>query len=555
VHVVAGEIALARKQPAKAEAHFARAAAISPESAAIRTELGISRMAQGERAGLADLDAATRLEGGGGRAETLLILAQLKNREFDAALATIDKLAKKMPQSPVPHNLRGAVFLGKGDPARARESFEAALKRDPRFFPAAANLARLDMKDNQPAAARARFESVLKADPRHLQAMLALAELARAEKDEKAYLGWLEKAASANPQSSQPRLLLARYWLAKGDSAKAVAATREAANAQPDNAAALDLLGATQFAAKDFDNALGTYRKLADRFPNQAEPLLKLAQVHAARKEPDEARRRIEEAIRVKPDLIDAKLMLGNLEINSGRADQALKLAKAIEQQKPDSPAGWSLEGDALLAKKQYPAALAAFERAYRLAPSPATLIRVHLALAGAGRVEEGEKRLAEWLAAHPDDRGTRRYLADRLVGRGQFKSAADQYLILNQQVPGNAEMLNNLAWALFQLKDPRALGFAEQALKRQPDNAGILDTYGWLLANNGQAPRGIEQLRKAVSKAPDVPDIRWHLASALAMAGDRERARQELENLLASGRGFPNEAQARQLLESLRHK
>ena len=552
VHVIAGEIALAKKEWANASAHFGKAAQISPESAAIRTELGISRMAQGDNRGMDDMLAASNLEGGSGRADVILILNQFNNRQFDAALTSIATLEKKLPASPVPWNFRGAAYLGKKDLAKARDSFEQALKLDPKFFPAAANLAQLDLKDNQPAVARGRFESILRADPRNLQAMLALAELARANRDEKTYLSWLEKAAAASPQALQPRMLLSRYWLAKGDTLKAVATAREAVDAQPNSPVALDLLGTAQFASKDLDNALGTFRKLADQFPGQATPRLKLAQVQIAMKNADDARRSLLEAIRLQPGLIEAQLMLGGLDIQSARYDDAMKLAKQIQQQKPDSAAGFILEGDTALAKKQYPAAVTAFERAHKLAPTSATLIRLHQALAGAGRVDEGDKRLADWLAAHPEDHGTRFYLADSLNARGQYKAAADQYLLLNQQVPGNFIVLNNLASALSQLNDNRALTFAEQAMKLKPDNPAIMDTLGWILVQQGQSERGIKLLLQALSKVPDAAEINYHLAAAYAKSGDRVRARQELKRLLDSGRVFPQEKQAQDLLKQL---
>ena len=552
VHEVAGEIALAKKQFAQASAHFEKAAQISPSNAPIRTELGLARMAQGDKRALADLQAASGLEGESGRADILIALSQIKNQQYDAALASIAVLEKKMPQSPLPWNYRGAAYLGKKDIAKARDSLEHALKLDPKFYPAAANLAQLDLKDGQATNARKRFEDILKTDPKHLQAMLAMADLSLIQKDEKSYTSWLEKAANANPQAIQPRLLLARYLLAKGENAKALSAAREAVNAQPKNPAALDLLGTTQFASKDLGNALDTYSKLADQLPNQAEPRLKLAQVQIAMKQTGDARKTLQEALVMKPDLIEAQLMLGGLEIRSAQYDEAQKIAKQIQQQKPDSPVGLVLEGDTALARKQYPAALAAFERAHKLSPSPATLIRQHQALAGAGRFEEGEKRLATWLASHPQDDGTRLYLADRLIARGAFKAASEHYLLLNQQRPGNLVVLNNLAWALSELKDSRALSYAEQALKLQPNNPTILDTYGWLQTQSGQPAKGLDYLRRAISQAPDIAEIRWHLAATLAKSGDAAHARQELERLLASGVAFPHEKEAQNMLKQL---
>jgi putative PEP-CTERM system TPR-repeat lipoprotein len=375
------------------------------------------------------------------------------------------------------------------------------------------------------------------------------------DKDEKNYLDWLEKAAAANPKAVQPRMLLSNYLLSKGNTAKATVAAREALSVQPNNPAALDLLGNAQFAANDLENALGTYRKLADLAPKQAEPRLKLAKVQIALKQPAEARNTLQEAIKLKPDLVEAQLILGALDIQAARYDDALKIARQIQQQHPGSIAGWVLEGDTALARKQYPAALSAYERAHKLAPSVATLIGQHQALSGAGRFDEGVKRLTDWLAAQPQDYRARLYLAERLTLNGKYKAAADQYLTLNQQAPGNIVVLNNLASALSEINDKRALGFAEQALKLKPDNPAIMDTVGWILVQQGQHARGIKLLQQALSKLPDAAEIQWHLASAYARSGDHNRARSELERLLASGTAFRQEQEARDLLKQLQGK
>ncbi len=555
VRVVAGEIALTKKAFAEASAHFEAAAKSSPDNAAIRTKLGLSRMAQGDNRAMADLQSAAGMEGGDSRPDTLIILTQLKNKQFDVALTSITALEKKQPASPLIWNYRGAAYLGKQDTARARASFAQALKLDPVFFPAAANLAQLDLKDKQPAQARKRFEDILKIKPTHLNAMLALADLALLNKDGKTYLSWVEKAATTNPQAIQPRLLMARYLMAKGENAKAVAAAREAVNAQPKNPAALDLLGTTQFASKDYDNALGSYRKHADLYPNQAEPRLRLAQVQLAMKHANDARKTLQEALRLKPDFIEAQLLLGGLEIQSARYEDAQKIAKQIQQQPAALAAGLMLEGDTAMARKQYPAAITVYERAHKLSPSPTILIRLHQALAGAGRAEEGDKQVSAWLASHSQDNGTRLFLAESLTTRGQFKAASDHYLLLNQKIPGNLVVLNNLAFTLSELKDKRALLFAEQALKLKPDNPAVMDTLGWLLVQEGQPQRGIKLLQQALSKAPDVAEIQYHLAAAFAKAGDRIRAQRELDRLLASGMAFSQEQEARTLLKQLQGK
>jgi putative PEP-CTERM system TPR-repeat lipoprotein len=549
VLVVAGEIALAKKDFSQASAYFEQAAQRNPDNAAIRTELGISRLALGDQRAMADLHAAADMDSDSSRADTFIILNQIKQKQFDAALASIAALEKKQSVNPLTWNYRGVAYLGKQDFVRARDSFSQALKLNPAFFPAAANLAQLDLKDKQPVAARQRFENILKADPRHLNAMLALADLGLRNKDEKTYASWLEKAAAAQPQALQPRVALAHYQLAKGDRNKALATAREAVNVQPDNPVALDVLGAAQLALGDTANAIGSYRKLVELSgTNPAAPLTRLAAAQITAKQPVDARKSLHEALRAQPDLLDAQLMLGRLDIQAARYDDALKIARQIQQQKPGSAAGPLLEGDIALARRQFDAALAAYERAHKLEPTGTLLIRQHQALEGMGRAEEGEKRLAVWLDSRPQDAAIRLALAERLLKRKQNKAAADHYLLLNQSNPGNLVVLNNLAWALFESGDARALTFAGQAQKLQPDNPVVLDTYGWILANSGQPAKGLQHLRKASSAAPDNADIQWHMAYALYLAGDQKRALMELGTLLDNGNSFSDMDAARKL-------
>lgn len=555
VLVIAGEIALAKKDFAKASTYFEQAAKRSPDSAAIRTELGIARLAEGDSRAMADLQAASGMEGDSSRADTFIILNQLKQQQFDAALASIAALEKKQPDSPLVWNYRGAAYLGKKDLARARESFGQALKLKPGFFPAAANLAQIDLQDKQPAAARQRFEGILKADPRHLNAMLALADLALREKDEKTFVSWLEKAASTHPQALQPRVALARYQLAKGDKNQALATAREAVNIQPDNPVAIELLGNTQLALGDTTNALGSYRKLVEKLPGQAAPLLKVATAQVVAKDFTGARKTLQDALRIQPDFIDAQLMLGGVEIQGARYDEASKLAKQVQQKHPDNAAGFALEGDIANARKDYPAALAAYERAHKLAPSGALLNRQLQVLTASQRAEEGEKRLAAWLGSHPEDISTRAVLAESMIKRGQHKAAVEQYLILNKSNPNNLVILNNLAWALHATGDSRAIPYAEQALKLSPNNPAVLDTLGWILVQQEQTERGIKLLQQALTKAPDAGEIQFHLASAFVKSGDHPRAQRELERLLSSGVAFPQEQEARTLLKQLQAK
>jgi predicted Zn-dependent protease len=117
---------------------------------------------------------------------------------------------------------------------------------------------------------------------------------------------------------------------------------------------------------------------------------------------------------------------------------------------------------------------------------------------------------------------------------------------------PENAVALNNLAWSLYELKDPAATGYAEKAYNLAPGNPAIQDTYGWILVNQGDAKRGIEMLGKAAAAAPNALEIRMHYAKALLKSGDKATARQELQAVASAKNESPLKAEAAELLKQL---
>ena len=93
---------------------------------------------------------------------------------------------------------------------------------------------------------------------------------------------------------------------------------------------------------------------------------------------------------------------------------------------------------------------------------------------------------------------------------------------------------------------------YAEEAHALQPDNPAIQDTLAMLLLDAGKTSRAVELLQSAASRAPDSPEIGFHLAQAFVKAGERDKAKSLLDRVLAMGKKFPEEADARALLSQI---
>jgi putative PEP-CTERM system TPR-repeat lipoprotein len=552
LHTIAGEIALANKDFAKAAAHFEAAAEISPDSAAIRTELGMTRLSQGDNQAMADLQAAADMAGDSTRADNVLILTQLKQKQFDAALDRITELEKKQPQSPLAWNYRGAAYIGKKDAAKARNSFEQALKLDPKFFPAVVNLAQLDLAEGKTDQARKRFENILQTDPKHLQSMLALADLSVRIKDEKAYTSWLGKAIQAHPQAVLPRTALVRYYLANKEPQKALALAKETANANPESPQALGFLGSTQLAAGDKASAIATLTRLTEKARQSPDAYLQLALAQLADRRLNDARISLQRALQLNPGHPQSQDALLRLELANKQPEAALKIARQIQSQHPGAPVGFDREADILMSQKRYPQAIKAYEQALEKGAGTATLAKLHRALSAAGDTQAAEQRLVGWIKQHPQDLAARNYAAESYMRTQRNREAIAQYEILLKAKPDNVIFLNNLATLYQREKDPRALATAEQALKLAPDQPGVQDTLGWILVEQGKLPRGLDLLRKAAARAPKSAALRYHYGVALARSGKKAEAKKELEAALANGLGLPELEAAKAMLKSL---
>jgi putative PEP-CTERM system TPR-repeat lipoprotein len=553
VLALAGEIYLRNKDYDKAMGYLDRAAEMDPKNATVKTSLAAGHLAIGDTdIALSELEQAASLSTKIGQADLALVVLHLKRGEYDQALQAIASLENKLPNNPVTLNLRALALLGKQDRAGARKALEQALAIKPDFFPAAANLARLDIAENKPDAARKLFEAILDKDKKNIQAMLALADLAARKKNESEYASWLEKAVKADPNAVKPRLALVGYYLAKKENQKALALANDAVNNYPDSLEALNLLGATQMAMGDKATAITTFTRITQKAPQSPGALFQLALAQAADKQLGKARVNLQQALKLKPDFLRAQEALMRLELHDNKPDAALQIARQIQMQQPKSPVGFDNEAEILLIQKKYSQAAKAYEQALAKGAGHLDLIKLHGALWLAGDANAADQRLATWIKQNPKDTTVRAYAAQYYMKSNRNRDAIAQFEEALKLVPQSVLALNNLA-ALYQReKDPRALATAEQALKLAPEQPGVQDTLGWILVDQGQLPRATELLGMAAAKAPKMATIRYHYGVALARGGKKADARKELEAAISTGQKFPELEDAKSLLKGL---
>ena len=550
---LAGEAHLQAGDPARSEAAFERALQVAPDDARLRTSLALAQLGRGDTAdAIARLQAIAR-EDSGTSADLALISAKLRQNDIKGALLGIAGLEKKIPTRPLADALRGRVLTRQGDLKGAAASFDKALAKDPKYFPAIVGLAALEFNAGKPELARQRYEALIKADGKNFRPRLALAELdARLGAPDSAVSAHLREAVKADPTQAEPHLALVEQLLGSRDPQGALLAAQDASSVLPNDLRVIDALGRAQLLAGQGQRAVSTFKRLAGLQPKNPMHLTRLADAFVATKDVGAATQSLRQALEIQPDFLLAQRGLALLAMADKRPQEAIAIARAIQARLPRSAVGFALEGELEERARNWSAAANAYQAALQRQPSTDLAIRLHGNLSAAAKDAEALRMAGDWQRAHPKDAAFTFYLGDRSSAAKNWAKAEDQYRAVLALQPRNAAAMNNVAWLLATQRKPGAVAMAQQANALLPERAPLLDTLSLAHESENQLTNAIEAQKKAVGLDPKDPMLKLRLAKLLVRQGDKSAARKELESLARLGAAFAGQADVSALLKQV---
>lgn len=200
----------------------------------------------------------------------------------------------------------------------------------------------------------------------------------------------------------------------------------------------------------------------------------------------------------------------------------------------------------------QAEAALSRLERFARRHPRQALDVRFTEAqlLEAMERYEEALEAYDEILAAKPPSLGLLLSRAEVELARGETDAAISAYREALALRPESATALNALGYTLAdrteRLREARKL--IERALDKEPDNAAIIDSMGWVLFRQGEPEEALPYLERAWEMIRD-PEVAAHLGETLWALGRRQEAREILQQAYDE---FPGSEPLRDTLQRL---
>jgi len=535
---------------ADAEAKLEKAAELAPDSLPIRTQLALGKLStgRGEEA-IKELQAVIAEQHDFVQAHVMLVMAYLAQKRGDDALAAARALIAVKPDQALPLNVLGFVYESKGDRKQADDAYRQALAKDGDFHPARINLARLAVQDKDMAGAGKLFQEVLSRDEFNANALMGLAALAVAAKNGEDAEKYWQQAREHNAEAVAPRLALARYFRDKGNLPRAQEMVKEAYKLASYAPPVLSEYAQVMLSAGEEQEALKAAQALVERAPDSIPANELLARAHNQLGEETALKDDLARIIKLDPEHEAAQTLLAQLALRNRDTVTAERIARTMAAQGKNAAAGQELLGDVAMQRDDAKAAVEAYTRSFEAAPDSGKVLKLEHAEHAIG---VDHQRLTAWLAAHPDDERARLAQATILQQQGAGDAATAAYERMLETRKQDPVVLNNLAWLYFERKDGRALELARQAYELAPRQPQIVDTYAWILFQQGKREQGLEILRKAVELAPADPDIAFHLASALADSGQEAQALEQLRRVLDTHARFALRKDAEALLARL---
>jgi Tfp pilus assembly protein PilF len=167
------------------------------------------------------------------------------------------------------------------------------------------------------------------------------------------------------------------------------------------------------------------------------------------------------------------------------------------------------------------------------------------------GALDDAEALLNEGLERYPDDTSLRYSLALLYEDQERNRKALDVLEALAEDHPDDAAILNAYGYLLTDRFDrhDEARDYIERALALDPDSAAIIDSMGWVLYKLGEYRAARDYLERAYRLEQD-PEIAAHLVDARWQLGERDSA---LELLRESLEANPDSRHLKEVDERLR--
>lgn len=518
---ILGSVFLAQGDFDRGMSEMDRAIDLAPNLVDAQLKKGIFHLAQGRlEEAETPLEEAVRLAPELLNSRLLLAVSQLRRQNFPKAIATLEEGLKGQREDAVLHNYLAAAYFGQGQTEAALAELEKAKARKADYLAPYANLANYYLTQGQPERAAEEYRTLLQEAPDNLRALLSLASLQELQKDQQGAEQSLAMAVATGVVHGY--LASAQYYSRQGMFEQALEVLHSGLEQYPKHPALLNLEGKLWLSQKQVAKALEAFQALAEVQPGQGLPLLVTTFVR------------------------------------TGQAEKAVKVAQKQIKQAAADPQGYLLLADIYMQSQAYAKGLEVLEKGLIKVDNGVALQMARATIYQAWeKTDQALKVYGELRQQNSTYLPATFGLASLHDRQGDKRQALSLYRACLEQDAEYLPALNNLAYLYADNYGDldEALAMSGRALRRQPTDPGIMDTFGYVLVRKDRFAEALPYLQKAAQMLPNEPLVKLHLGQAYFGLGQREEAQIVLKEAQAGSLDEDQALRVKKLLQQMATK
>ena len=367
----------------------------------------------------------------------------------------------------------------------------------------------------------------------------------------------LLKALELNPKLLPAKLTLAQVYLRQQRTEKARKLIQSALDQAPGDLSVLTLQGSLLILEGQFLLAEKICLDVLARHPDLSAWHTRLGVVYKSMNRFDAAVAAFRKALDLNPKQFEALTMMVDIFLEKKDYPDAMAACEtqmtAVADSKPAQAFIQYMEGRVSTAMGAFDRARDSFEKAIAIDPNY-IMPRMNLAaIAIRGqRTDEAVSIYQSVLAINPDFLPACMALGSLYYQQKEMKLAEKFFSRALSIKVGYVPAANNLAYLLsaYDSRIREALDLALMARLKQPENASVRDTLGWIYYRTAQYPQAIEELEASLKIDPRNPLACYHLGLAYYQVKRFGESRKLLGQALELDPQFENARDIRLLLD-----
>ncbi len=466
-----------------------------------------------------------------------LAILQLRTGQPDAAEASFKKVIELNPNATQSYVLLGNYYQTNSRFSDAEQQFRKAMEIDPKSPDPRAALARLYLAEGKKAGAEEILEQAKRDFPDNSAAYRLLGDFYFTTGD-------LEKAAaeySALYQEHPKDMEVEKNYIQLLIQAKRFPEARklndEILKTNPNDDDALVCQSQMQISDGDANGAAQRLQTVVKNAPKNSQAHYVLGVAFEKLGDLKSAEGEWREALRLRPDFLDAQRALANAAMRQGDMGALQEAATQIIRLQPASPDGYALRAMSCINRKHYAEAEQDIRKAIDIAPQSAFgYVQLGNMKCTQGQYSDAAKAYQEALNRNSNSADALRGLMSTYFAEKQVDKAIAAVNAQIAKSPNNSGFYDLLGTALFQSK--KDLGGAEAAFEKSAaldkHNSDALLKLCQVRAAKGQIDQAIATAQQALKDNPREPSLFVLMGKLYESKSDWKKAEDAYQNALA---------------------